>query len=71
MRKAACICGKTNHDRLVTQILSSIDKREVGMDTIDKLLDELDALFPAGNVPVDLEQSRHELRGATPAKHSR
>lgn len=70
MPKSACACGKTGQGRLGVQISSSIKNRETGKDTIHKLLDELDDLFPSGNGPVSLEQLRHELRGTMPPKHS-
>lgn len=63
MRKTACVCRNTSHERLMEQ-------RAMGRDAIDKLLDQLDALFPTGNGPAGLEQLRGELRGAAPGKDS-
>lgn len=64
MRKTACIYRTADRE------LPQIEGREVAGETIHKLLDELDALFPSGIGPADLANLRHELRGASLAKHS-
>lgn len=69
MSKIPCDLGKRGLVGRMAQILSGIDRGGENWDAMQKLLDELDALFPSGSENSDLDGVRSIFRSDARCEH--